>query len=163
MEAFIVAITGMLVMMFTLIYLMFIGKIKVGEEEQFYYTQPTDKPIYTITVFNEEYIEYLRLIHNQTFETKENFTSWLSDINLLKMKKDMHSVGYFHSLDEALASVRSNELDLACCAGYEYVVIEEIYTGIYGHSYTENNLWFKYDEATDGFYQIEPPKVWSPI
>lgn len=83
-------------------------------------------------------------------ETDRNFNEYSSST----------VVGYFKTYEEVVEILHSNYCNIngAC---YTYVVVEQIYSGLYPSS--EKTIFFKYDSEKNGYFEIEKPKVFDHL
>lgn len=57
------------------------------------------------------------------------------------------NAGYFKTFESALNIIEKNSLDLSDCGYYDYVVILKIPDGLYSICFSEEEVWFCWDNG----------------
>jgi hypothetical protein len=66
-----------------------------------------------------------------------------------------HCVGFFHTKEIAIKSVKLNEMDMQECE-YTHAVIEETHHGAYGQITKE--IWFEWKKSKKKFFRCAQPR-----
>ena len=75
--------------------------------------------------------------------------------------QDHRPVGFYYDFDVADEAVRENSLDINEAGHYPYVVIEEIYQGMY--YYPRKEYWYEWDRKTEKYNHCEKPQRYGKI